>query len=141
MNLIIYKKGDNLYSLFCERTPKVQKFLNEDFKVVKLYRRNVIEALEINNFEDLKAKKEILDKYKFRVFVIEQKQPELTEIILRLDILNNAFYTALIKKKEEKNDIETDKAKVQAAEIHNFEEWKEIEKKFDFECDFGQKVF
>ena len=73
MNLIIYKKGDNLYSLFCERTPKVQKFLNEDFKVVKLYRRNVIEALEINNFEDLKAKKEILDKYKFRVFVIEQK--------------------------------------------------------------------
>lgn len=141
MNLIIYKKGDNLYSLFCERTPKVQKFLNEDFKVVKLFRRNVIDAVEINSFEDLKAHRDVLDKYKFKIFVIEQRQPEFTEIILRLDILNNMFYSSLMAKFEERNENEENKVPVRVMEINNYKDWQECEKEFGFNCDFGKRIF
>lgn len=141
MKIIIYKKGDLLFSLCAEKTPRIQKFLDENFKVVKCTRKDVFDSIEVNSFEDLKQIRAKLDEYKFRIYVIEQKQPELTEIILRLDILNNPFYSALIKKTEEKNDVETNKANVQVAEIHNIDEWNDVQIKFNFSCDFGQRFF
>jgi len=141
MKLFIYQKKDFLYSIFSEKKKSIIKILNEDLKIVKLYKRNIIDEITINSFEDLREKKDYLSKYKFKIYVIEQKKEECTEIILRLDILNNPFYTALICKKEEKNKIEENKVPVRIINVETLEDWQESEKNFGFKCDFAEKIF
>lgn len=142
MYLIVYKKGDNLYSQIANKVTDKYDYLNEKFERVRLNYRHKIASFNMDSLDDLKKNIVELAKFKLRIWIAELKFKDKTQITVRMDLLNNAFYGAVLAEREEKNEIlEDGKVATRIIQISSLDDYIEAEKEFKFVSTFGSDLF
>lgn len=142
MYLIVYKKGDNLYSQLADKLTAKYDYLNEKFERVKLGYKNKIASFCMDSIADLKNNIEELAKLKLRIWITELKFKDKTQITVRMDLLNNPFYGALLCEREEQNaDVGDDKVSTRIIQVSSLDDYNEAEREFKFVSPFGAELF
>jgi len=141
MYLIIYKKGDNLYSQLADKVTAPYNFLNEQFEQVKLGYRHKIASFRMDSLDDLKAHIAELVKLKLRIWIAELKFKDKTQVTVRMDILNNPFYGAMLSEVEAQNELEDEQVSTRIIQISSLEDYNEAEREFCFISSFGPELF
>lgn len=142
MYLIVYKKGDNLYSQLADKVTSKYDYLNEKFERVQLNYRHKIASFRMDSLDDLKKNIVELAKFKLRIWIAELKFKDKTQITVRMDLLNNAFYGAVLAEREEENEVlEDGKVSTRVIQISSIDDYNEAEKEFKFVSSFGSELF
>lgn len=139
--LCIYKKkSNNGHKLYFATTKKLTDKIaitNQEFKTVILSYKNKIQSYRFNELSDLKRiYPELKEKYAGKIYVIENRYKNLTQIKLVVFLLGNPLWEVGLSEIEETNEVEEEKCNTRTIEIESIEDWKLAEKEFDFQSDF-----
>lgn len=141
MYLCIYKKKTkDSYKLYFATTNKLTDKIaitNQEFKTVVLGYKNKIQSYKFNELSDLKRiYPELKEKYAGKIYVIENRYKDKTQIKLVVFLLNNPLWEVGIHERDELNEVDEGKCNTRTIEIESIEDWKLAEKEFDFQSDF-----
>lgn len=138
MFLAIYKRGNKYYFNFVKKLTERFTVTNEKFETVKLGYRQKIESYPFNGWGDFRAvKKILLEKYSLRMYIAEVRFSDKTQIKLVLEMMNNPFYSLVLKETQEENaDVIDGDSGIRVVELWDKTDWDYAQEQFKFESDF-----
>lgn len=135
--LCIYRKKKKLYFATVRKLSDRIAITNQDFETVVLGNKNKIQSWCFNSLEDLnRIFPELKEKYAGKIYVIENRYKDMTQIKVVVFLLNNPLWEVGIHEKKEENEVEEGKCSTRTIEINNIDDWRMAEKEFDFQSNF-----
>jgi len=135
--LCIYKKKNKLYFATVKRLSDRIGITNQDFQTVVLGYRQKIRSFPLNVTGDLiRFYPELKRDYAGKIYIIENRFKEKTQIKMVMFLLNNPFWEVALHEREEENDVEEGKCSTKSIEIETKEDIELAEKEFDFSDEF-----
>jgi hypothetical protein len=138
MYLCIYKKKNKLYFSTVNKLTEKVAFTNPEFQSVIVGYKQKIDSYKINSLDDLaRIMPELKAKYAGRIYILENKYQDKTQIKVVIFLLGNPFYELGLFEREEANDVEEGKCSTRTIQIENNGDWLQAENEFDFKADIG----
>ncbi len=138
MYLCIYKEKNKLYFSTVNKLTEKIAFTNPEFQSVIVGYKQKIDSYKINSLGDLaRIMPELKAKYAGRIYILENKYSDKTQIKVVIFLLGNPFYELGLFEREEANDVEEGKCSTRTIQIESNEDWTQAENEFDFKADIG----
>lgn len=135
--LCIYKKNNKLYFATTRKLTDRIAITNPEFKTVVLGYKNKIQSWTLNGLSDLqRIYPELKEKYAGKIYVIENRYKDKTQIKLVVFLLNNPLWEVGIHERDEANEVDEGKCSTRTIEIENINDWKLAQQEFDFQSNF-----
>jgi hypothetical protein len=135
--LCIYKKNNKLYFATTRKLTDRIAITNPEFKTVVLSYKNKLQSWTLNGLSDLqRIYPELKEKYAGKIYVIENRYKDMTQIKVVVFLLNNPLWEVGIHEKKEENEVEEGECSTRIIEINDIDDWRLAQREFDFQSNF-----